>query len=228
MPVGQQYYAAPSLKHVFLLLKILAVLLAPTSLFFKLNLAYLGFWHVTQIRSGLLWRQVVWEALGATCSSATCSSPVPGSQLLEHSSKALQNMGEDHQAGGQGGGTTALVCKTGPAATYLSFPLRLSFLRLPTGAKQKEAEAEWPLWVEKPLEKNLNRDFGSRFASWTLTVTEDSQMAENVYQGLVMGIFSSDIETELKKQSLCVWRFRLALKDCFQTSVWTISSAVCY
>lgn len=106
------------------------------------------------------------------------------------------------------------------------FETFLSYLLI--GAKQKETETEWQPWVEEPLQENLNKDAGSRFASWTLTAIEQSPMAENVYQGLVMGVFSSDVETKHKKERFCVWRCELALKDSFQTVVWKISDAVCH
>ncbi|XP_064343266.1 5'-AMP-activated protein kinase subunit gamma-2 isoform X8 [Camelus dromedarius] len=44
----------------------------------------------------------------------------------------------------------------------------------------------------------------SRFASRTPTAREQSKMAENVDQGLVMGTFSSDVETKHKKERSCV------------------------
>lgn len=53
------------------------------------------------------------------------------------------------------------------------------------------------------MEENLNR-FGVTLCLMNTDRDRDSKMAKNVYQGLVMGIFSSDIETEHKKQSLCV------------------------
>lgn len=43
-------------------------------------------------------------------------------------------------------------------------------------------------------------DSRSHFASRTLTAPGERKTAKNVYQGLAMGIFSSDMETKYKKK----------------------------
>lgn len=111
-----------------------------------------------------------------------------------------------------GGGPLLL---SGRACSRVLRALKLFIFPL-TGAKQKEPETEWPLWTDKPLYKNLNQDAGSRFASWTLTTTEERKMAKNVYQALVMGVSSGDVETKHKqrKDCMCV-KIRACIKRLF-------------
>lgn len=56
--------------------------------------------------------------------------------------------------------------------------------------------------------RDLNEGSGSRFASSALTTIEGSERAKDVYQGLAMGILSSDVETKSlkKKKKDCVCR----------------------
>lgn len=108
--------------------------------------------------------------------------------------------------------------RTGAAATYFYVCFETSISHLLAGAKQKQTEAEWPPWAEEPLQENLNKDAGSRFASWTRTAMNTAKTAENVwYQGLAMGFFfPSDVDTKHKKRKLvCVWRFQACIKRLF-------------
>lgn len=76
--------------------------------------------------------------------------------------------------------------------------------------------------------RDLNEGSGSRFASSALTTIEGSERAKDVYQGLAMGILSSDVETKrLKKKKKIVFaESGLPRQGCLQASVWKTSNTV--
>lgn len=118
------------------------LLLEPFFLFFKLNLAYFDFWRNTDSK----WAAVT--AGGGGALGATCLSPVPASRHLEHSPKSLQNTGEDHQAGGRGGGRPLLLC-VGQAQLWRIFLLLWDFhfsiyQQVPNRKRRKQNDhCEW-------------------------------------------------------------------------------------
>lgn len=75
----------------------------------------------------------------------------------------------------------------------------------------------------------LEQDPGSRFASWTRTAKEQRKTAENVYPGLVMGIFSSDVETKhIKEKDFMCLKIQAHIKRLFSDHGLKDLNAVCY
>lgn len=77
--------------------------------------------------------------------------------------------------------------------------------------------------------RDLNEGSGSRFASSALTPIEGSERAKDVYQGLAMGVLSSDVETKRlkkKKKKIVFAESGLPRQGCLRASVWKISNAV--